>query len=164
MPDVNVAGRKFGIQLRVPTCDGMSEISIRCSNEESYAQWMSACKLASRNKPISDPTFKTEVNSILNLLSLQQQQQTKKHGNLSFLINANNSSSNSNNNNTDSLMSHSKSMIGSTASFDSSKSSSYNAEVQATNLLPLRMLKKYKLKQVSCFFLFVLLFLLNLNI
>ncbi len=151
VPDVNVAGRKFGIQLRVPTCDGMTEMSIRCSNEESYAQWMSACKLASRSKSISDASFKTEVNSILNLLSLQQQQ-TKKQGNLSFL--AGNSF---NGNNSDSLMSHSKSMIGSTASFDSSKSSSDNAEVQASNLLPLRMLKKYKLKQVSitaCFIFF----------
>ena len=145
VPDVNVAGRKFGIQLRVPTCDGMTEMTIRCPHEESYAQWMSACKLASRNKSIADPTFKCEVNSILNLLTLQQQTtlSNKKQQTVSnFMLPTNG---------TDSLLSHSKSTVGSTASsFDSSE----NAEVQASNLLPLRMLKKYKLKQVKDLFSF----------
>jgi hypothetical protein len=131
--DVNVAGRKFGINLRVPSSDGMSEMSLRCPTEQSYAQWMSACKLASRNKSISDPTFKSEVNSILNLLNMQQ----KKHMNSSSYLLSN----------SENLFSHSKSIIGSTVSIDS-KYINDNAEVQASNLLPLRMTKKYKLKQV----------------
>ncbi len=133
VPDVNVAGRKFGINLRVPSSDGMSEMSLRCPTEQSYAQWMSACKLASRNKSISDPTFKSEVNSILNLLNMQQ----KKHMNSSSYLLSN----------SENLFSHSKSIIGSTVSIDS-KYINDNAEVQASNLLPLRMTKKYKLKQV----------------
>ena len=131
VPDVNVAGRKYGINLRVPSLDGMTEMSLRCPNEESYAQWMSACKLASRNKSISDPTFKIEVKSILNLLSMQQK---KNISSPSYAINEH-------------LSTHSKSLIGSSASIDS-KSSNDSAEVQASNLLPLRMTKKYKLKQV----------------
>ena len=111
----------------------MSEMSLRCPTEQSYAQWMSACKLASRNKSISDPNFKSEVNSILNLLNMQQKKQMNSS---SYLIS-----------NSENLLSHSKSIIGSTVSIDS-KYINDNAEVQASNLLPLRMTKKYKLKQV----------------
>ena len=119
-PDVNVAARKFGINISVLSAEGMNTVSLKCPNEESYAQWMSACKLASRNKTISDQIFRNEVKSILNLLQMQQK---KSPG----LI------SNSN--------------VGTSLS-TAEANLNENAEVQATNLLPNRMLKKYKLKQV----------------
>ena len=121
VPDVNISGRKFGINLKVPSTDGMNEISLRCPNEESYAKWMSACKLASKNKSISDPAFTVEVNSILNLLSMQQ----KRPVSIQELGGGNRN--------------------GNSVSI----SSCDNSEVQATNLLPSRMLKKYKLKQLN---------------
>lgn len=32
VPDVNVAGKKFGIKLMIPVADGMNEINLRCDN------------------------------------------------------------------------------------------------------------------------------------
>lgn len=32
MPDVNVAGRKFGIKLLIPVADGMNEVYLRCDH------------------------------------------------------------------------------------------------------------------------------------
>lgn len=32
MPDVNVAGRKFGIKLLIPVADGMNEMYLRCDH------------------------------------------------------------------------------------------------------------------------------------
>lgn len=31
-PDVNVAGRKFGIKLLIPVADGMNEVYLRCDH------------------------------------------------------------------------------------------------------------------------------------
>lgn len=122
-PDVNVAARKFGINIRVPTHQGLTELNIRCPNEEAYAQWMSACKLASKNKSLSDPAFAIEVKSILNLLQIQMKKPISN-----FSLNTNDK----------------------TASIFSSSSMNVtdSNEVQASNLLPIRMQKKYKLKQV----------------
>ena len=132
VPDVNISARKFGINLHIPSTEGINEVSLRCLNEESYARWMSACKLASKNKSISDPAFFIESKSILNLLHMQQQ---KNHTNAS-----NSSLTNRQNGSNNKSISYSTSMI----NFNSSD----NAEVQATNLLPTRILKKHKLKQV----------------
>ncbi len=143
VPDVNISARKFGINLHIPSTEGINEVSLRCVNEESYARWMSACKLASKNKSISDPAFFIESKSILNLLHMQQQ---KNHTNASNTSLANRQ--NGINSNNKSAMSYSTSMV----NFNSSD----NAEVQATNLLPTRILKKHKLKQVN--FEFVTLF------
>jgi hypothetical protein len=98
-------------------------LNIRCPNEEAYAQWMSACKLASKNKLLSDPAFAIEVKSILNLLQIQMKKPISN-----FSLNTNDK----------------------TASISSSSSINItdSSEVQATNLLPMRMQKKYKLKQV----------------
>ena len=127
VPDVNISARKFGINIQVPSIDGVNEISLRCPNEESYARWMSACKLASKNKSISDSAFFIESKSILNLLHMQQHKKLN--------------TSNLNLNENKQVISSSNSMI----DFNATD----NAEVQATNLLPARILKKHKLKQVK---------------
>ncbi|XP_026686893.1 unc-112-related protein-like, partial [Diaphorina citri] len=44
-PDVNLSQGKFIIKLEVPAADGMSEMFLRCENEEQYASWMAACRL-----------------------------------------------------------------------------------------------------------------------
>jgi hypothetical protein len=85
---------------------------------------MSACKLASKNKSMADATYLNEVKSILSLLQMQQKRPSnlKKDDKSSLTI--------------------------------VSKSGSYfsladNADVQATNLLPSRIVKKHKLKQLN---------------
>lgn len=132
VPDVNVSHKKFGINLKVPSIEGMTEMALRCPNEESYARWLSACKLASRNKKISDSVFQNETNSILNLLQIQK----------SKLSMGNDSADNCSNQKTMSLNSNTKSI-------DSRSQTESNENTQANNLLTVRMLKKYKVKQLN---------------
>ncbi|XP_076148361.1 fermitin family homolog 3b [Alosa pseudoharengus] len=70
-PDVNVAGQKFCIKLLVPAPEGMNEVYLRCDNEKQYAQWMAACKLASKGLTMADSSFDSEVKSIQTFLSMQ---------------------------------------------------------------------------------------------
>jgi hypothetical protein len=123
LPDVNLASRKFGITIKFSLnknnnnnkVQALQELSLRCTNEETYAKWMSAMKLASKNKckSLDLPTFNYEVESILNLLSLQQQQ-----------------IKNSNAKSTE----HDLNLVW---------------QIQASNILPIKMTKKYKIKHVS---------------
>ncbi|CAH1791069.1 unnamed protein product [Owenia fusiformis] len=70
-PDVNIASAKYGIKLFVPSPDGLTENWIRCENEDQYAKWMAACKLASKGKTMADSSYDAEVKSILAFLSMQ---------------------------------------------------------------------------------------------
>ncbi|NWJ03093.1 FERM1 protein, partial [Crypturellus undulatus] len=71
VPDVNVAGKKFGIKLLIPVADGMNEVYLRCDNENQYAQWMAACILASKGKTMADSSYHPEVHKILSFLNLK---------------------------------------------------------------------------------------------
>ncbi|NWX99938.1 FERM1 protein, partial [Nothoprocta ornata] len=71
VPDVNVAGKKFGIKLLIPVADGMNEVYLRCDNENQYAQWMAACILASKGKTMADSSYHPEVHKILSFLKLK---------------------------------------------------------------------------------------------
>uniref|UniRef100_I3MQD2 FERM domain containing kindlin 1 n=1 Tax=Ictidomys tridecemlineatus TaxID=43179 RepID=I3MQD2_ICTTR len=70
-PDVNVAGRKFGIKLLIPVADGMNEVYLRCDHENQYAQWMAACILASKGKTMADSSYQPEVLNILSFLRMK---------------------------------------------------------------------------------------------
>lgn len=122
VPDVNLSHRRFGITLRIPSPEGVNELFIRCQTEQSYANWMSGFKLASKSKPLSDLSYSLEIKSILNLLSIQQNKNLK--GSTAHIDTINNFSS------------------------QASGLESDPNEVQATNLLPIRIGKKFKLKQV----------------
>ena len=149
-PDVSLSSRRFGITIKIPSPEGMCELCIRCPNEQSYANWMSALKLASKMKPISDPAYSIEVKSILNLLQIQTKMtSTTKGGNTNSLTSGSN------------LKSLKTSLSASFQSI-SNASISDSAQVQATNLLPLRILKKYKLKQVNKNLLLVFFFILRI--
>ncbi|KAJ1065954.1 hypothetical protein K5549_013467 [Capra hircus] len=54
VPDVNVSGQKFCIKLLVPSPEGMSEIYLRCQDEQQYARWMAGCRLASKGRTMAD--------------------------------------------------------------------------------------------------------------
>ncbi|CAL8356706.1 unnamed protein product [Merluccius merluccius] len=71
-PDVNVAGQKFLIRLLIPAPEGMTEIYLRCENEEQYAHWMAACRLASRGRSLADSSFQSEIQSIRSFLAMQK--------------------------------------------------------------------------------------------
>ncbi|XP_072495039.1 fermitin family homolog 3 [Notamacropus eugenii] len=72
VPDVNVSGQKFCIKLLVPSPEGMSELYLRCQDEQQYAQWMAGCRLASKGRTMADSSYQSEVQAILAFLSLQR--------------------------------------------------------------------------------------------
>ncbi|XP_074129451.1 fermitin family homolog 3 [Sminthopsis crassicaudata] len=72
VPDVNVSGQKFCIKLLVPSPEGMSELCLRCQDEQQYAQWMAGCRLASKGRTMADSSYQSEVQAILAFLSLQR--------------------------------------------------------------------------------------------
>uniref|UniRef100_A0A452T148 Fermitin family member 3 n=1 Tax=Ursus maritimus TaxID=29073 RepID=A0A452T148_URSMA len=72
VPDVNVSGQKFCIKLLVPSPEGMSEIHLRCQDENQYAHWMAGCRLASKGRTMADSSYASEVQAILAFLSLQR--------------------------------------------------------------------------------------------
>ncbi|XP_071385270.1 fermitin family homolog 3b [Centroberyx affinis] len=79
-PDVNVTGQKFLIRLLIPAPEGMNEVYLRCENEQQYAQWMAACRLASKGKSLADSTFQNEIQSIRSFLAMQKTN-SGSHGN-----------------------------------------------------------------------------------
>uniref|UniRef100_A0A2K6EEN8 FERM domain containing kindlin 3 n=1 Tax=Propithecus coquereli TaxID=379532 RepID=A0A2K6EEN8_PROCO len=72
VPDVNVSGQKFCIKLLVPSPEGMSELYLRCQDEQQYARWMAGCRLASKGRTMADSSYASEVQAILAFLSLQR--------------------------------------------------------------------------------------------
>lgn len=70
-PDVFVNHGKYGVKLSTPSIDGMIEYLLRFDNENQYARWMAAFKLASRGKPLTDPSYDEEVRTTLELFNLQ---------------------------------------------------------------------------------------------
>ncbi|XP_023168033.1 unc-112-related protein [Drosophila hydei] len=75
-PDVHLGQGKFGIRLEVsPGRDGPnSEYWVRCENEEQYAKWMAACRLAAKGRSLADSSYESEVSSIRSLLQMQKPQ------------------------------------------------------------------------------------------
>jgi kindlin 2 len=74
-PEVNLAQGKFHIKLEVPPEFGTgtnSEVWIRCDNEEQYAKWMAACRLAAKGRSLADSSYDSEVSSIRSFLSMQK--------------------------------------------------------------------------------------------
>jgi len=70
-PDVQVNHNKFGVKLSTPSLDGMTEYLLRFDNENQYSRWVAAFKLASRGKPLTDPSYEDEVRTTLDLFNLQ---------------------------------------------------------------------------------------------
>ncbi|EDW19632.1 unc-112-related protein [Drosophila mojavensis] len=75
-PDVHLAQGKFGIRLEVPAGPKSpnTEYWVRCENEEQYAKWMAACRLAAKGRSLADSSYESEVNSIRSLLQMQKPQ------------------------------------------------------------------------------------------
>uniref|UniRef100_A0A0K8TSF5 Putative mitogen inducible protein product n=1 Tax=Tabanus bromius TaxID=304241 RepID=A0A0K8TSF5_TABBR len=74
-PEVNISQGKFNIKLEVPP-EGYNgpntEMWVRCENEDQYAKWMAACRLASKGRSLADSSYESEVNSIKTLLNMQK--------------------------------------------------------------------------------------------
>lgn len=73
-PDVYVNHGKYGVKLSTPSIEGMTEYLLRFDTENQYAKWMAAFRLASRGKPLTDPSYEEEVRTTLDLFNLQYSQ------------------------------------------------------------------------------------------
>ncbi|XP_076638728.1 unc-112-related protein isoform X1 [Colletes latitarsis] len=71
-PDVYLSHGRYGIRLDVPSAEGMTQMWIRCDNEQQYAKWMAACRLAAKGRTLADASYESEVNSIAAFLQLQR--------------------------------------------------------------------------------------------
>lgn len=74
VPDVNLMHGKFGVKLSTPGLDSMSDYLLRFDTQHQYCQWIAAFKLASRGKPISDPSYEEEIRTTVDLINLQYPQ------------------------------------------------------------------------------------------
>ena len=91
-PDINIAHQRYGIKMSVPSSDGMSDLWLKCENvsfehqkvkpgfwfsifcklqEQQYARWMAACRMAAKGKTMADRGYDAEVKSIQAFLSMQ---------------------------------------------------------------------------------------------
>ncbi|KAL7732297.1 hypothetical protein ACLKA6_018523 [Drosophila palustris] len=75
-PDVNLSEGKYAIRLEVSPDDNRhganSEVWVRCENEQQYAKWLAACRLAAKGRSLADSTYESEVDGILSLLQMQR--------------------------------------------------------------------------------------------
>lgn len=74
-PEVNIASGKFCIKLEVPSenrNDPYTEMWVRCENEDQYAKWIAACRLASKGRSLADSTYESEVANIKSFLNMQK--------------------------------------------------------------------------------------------
>ncbi|XP_017843498.2 unc-112-related protein [Drosophila busckii] len=74
-PDVNLAQGKYAIRLEVSPEDRHgpnSEVWVRCENEQQYAKWLAACRLAAKGRSLADSSYDSEVDAILSLLQMQR--------------------------------------------------------------------------------------------
>uniref|UniRef100_A0A8C6U8G0 Fermitin family member 3b n=1 Tax=Neogobius melanostomus TaxID=47308 RepID=A0A8C6U8G0_9GOBI len=55
-----------------PSSEGMNEVYLRCEDEQQYAQWMAACRLASKGKSLADSSYQSEIQSICSFLAMQK--------------------------------------------------------------------------------------------
>lgn len=66
MPDVNVAGRKFGIKLLIPVADGMNEVYLRCDHVSKTIQTFSHFTFIKPKDTPSEVFFSNE-NTIVSV-------------------------------------------------------------------------------------------------
>lgn len=75
-PDVNLTEGKYAIRLEVSPDDDRhkpnSEVWVRCENEQQYAKWLAACRLAAKGRSLADSTYESEVDGIISLLQMQR--------------------------------------------------------------------------------------------
>lgn len=72
-PDLNVTQNKYGFKISNYTDDGASaEYWLRCESERQYAEWITACRLASKGRTMADASYRSEVQTTRDFLKKQQ--------------------------------------------------------------------------------------------
>lgn len=71
-PDLNVTQNKYGFKIHNYNDDGTSEYWLRCESEKQYAEWITACRLATKGRTMADASYRTEVQTTRDFLKKQQ--------------------------------------------------------------------------------------------
>lgn len=71
-PDLNVTQNKYGFKIHNYTDDANSEYWLRCESEKQYAEWITACRLATKGRTMADASYTTEVQTTRDFLKKQQ--------------------------------------------------------------------------------------------
>ncbi|KAI2801077.1 Fermitin 2 [Blomia tropicalis] len=70
-PDLNVTQNKYGFKIHSYD-DGASEYWLRCESERQYAEWITACRLATKGRTMADASYRSEVQTTRDFLKKQQ--------------------------------------------------------------------------------------------
>lgn len=71
-PDLNVTQNKYGFKIQNYHDDGVSEYWLRCESEKQYAEWITACRLATKGRTMADASYRSEVQTTRDFLKKQQ--------------------------------------------------------------------------------------------
>lgn len=71
-PDLNVTQNKYGFKIHNYNDDGQTEYWLRCESEKQYAEWITACRLATKGRTMADASYRTEVQTTRDFLKKQQ--------------------------------------------------------------------------------------------
>lgn len=71
-PDLNVTQNKYGFKIHNYHDEGMSEYWLRCESEKQYAEWITACRLATKGRTMADASYRSEVQTTRDFLKKQQ--------------------------------------------------------------------------------------------
>lgn len=63
---------EIALWVKVNRASAYSAPSLSLLQEQQYAQWMAACRLASKGRTMADSSYASEVQAILAFLSLQR--------------------------------------------------------------------------------------------
>lgn len=77
-PDLNIAQNKYGFKIHNYNDPNNQQIEywLRCETEKQYAEWITACRLATKGRTMADASYRTEVDTTRDLLKKQQFQGT----------------------------------------------------------------------------------------
>lgn len=63
---------EIALRVKVNMASTYSPPPLSLLQEQQYAQWMAACRLASKGRTMADSSYASEVQAILAFLSLQR--------------------------------------------------------------------------------------------
>lgn len=72
-PDLNISQNKYGFKIHSYNDDGVSEFWLRCESERQYAEWITACRLATKGRTLADASYRSEVQTTRDYLKKQIQ-------------------------------------------------------------------------------------------
>jgi hypothetical protein len=71
LPDIDVAKRRFIINLVLPSSDQSGELRLIFETSDEYCSWMAGCRMAMKGRPLAKQGYEQELSSIRAFVSMQ---------------------------------------------------------------------------------------------